>query len=149
MKLRLSDFDLHPLALPEAHGRKDKSGNLIAQHAHPDTDDPPAEDITTEIGNDGTDESDAYHGCNCCVKRVSCTTQASHVDDLADLENDNKDYDMHNLDSNCHNVVFRKKQMVETAGTKIVDRNQTDSDDSTDETTGAAVFFGKIRIAGT
>ena len=71
------------------------------------------------------------------------------VDDLADLENDNKDYDMHNLDSNCHNVVFREKQMVETAGTKIVDRNQTDSDDSTDETTGAAVFFGKIRIAGT
>ena len=54
-----------------------------------------------------------------------------------------------NMDSNCHNVVFREKQMVETAGTKIVDRNQTDSDDSTDETTGAAVFFSKIRIAGT
>ena len=57
--------------------------------------------------------------------------------------------DRHNLDSNCHNVVFREKQMVETAGTKIVDRNQTDGDDSTDETTGAAVFFSKIRIPGT
>ena len=56
---------------------------------------------------------------------------------------------MHNLDSNRHNMVFRKKQMVKTAGTKIVDRNQTDGDDSTDETTGAAVFFSKIRITGT
>ena len=42
-----------------------------------------------------------------------------------------------------------KKQMVKTAGTKIVDRNQTDGDDSTDETTGAAVFFSKVRITGT
>ena len=31
------------------------------------------------------------HGCNGCVKRGSCTTQASHVDDLTDLENDNKE----------------------------------------------------------
>lgn len=56
---------------------------------------------------------------------------------------------MHNLDSNFYNVVFDKKQMVETAGTKIVDCNQTDSDDSTDETAGSSVFFCKIRITGT
>ena len=106
---------------------------------------PPAEGISAEVGNDGADKSNADHGCNRSVECITCTAEASHIDDLTDLENDNKDYDMHNLDSNCHNVVFREKQMVETAGTKIVDCNQTDSDDSTDETAGSSVFFGKIQ----
>ena len=75
--------------------------------------------------------------------------EASHIDDLTDLENDNKDYDMHNLTPIATMWSSVKKQMVETTGTKIVDRNQTDSDDSTDETAGLSVFFGKIRIAGT
>ena len=56
---------------------------------------------------------------------------------------------MHNPDSNCDNVVFCEEEAIETSCAEIINRNKADRDTGTDQTTGSAVFLGKIRILGT
>ena len=66
----------------------------MPQHAEPDSDDAKPQRVTAEIRNDRTNKCNADHRCNCRIKRISRTAQASHVNNLTDLENDDEDNDM-------------------------------------------------------
>lgn len=145
----MSDFDLHPFSLFKAHSCEDETGNLITKNAHPDSDDAKAQCITKEIRDSGTDDGDTDGGCNGSVESITCTPQAAHVDDLTDLEDHDKDDDMHDLYTDGHNMLFGKEQVIQATGTKIIDADQTYGNHGAYETAGTPVFLGKLRITGT
>ena len=55
------NFNVDPITLFEASTCTEVAGYLVCQDAHPDTDDSPVEDITTYIGEDGTNNGNAEH----------------------------------------------------------------------------------------
>ena len=103
-------FNLHPLSLFEAHGCKNKPWNLIAEDAHPDSDDAEAKRIPQEVGNDGTDDGDADGRGNRGVQSITGTPQAAHVNNLGNLENDDKDNHVHDVDANLDNLFVLKEK---------------------------------------
>ena len=140
------NLNFHPFSLFESDRRKDKPRHLIRQHTEPDSDDAKPQRVTAQIRNDRTNKCNADHGCNCRIERISRTAQASHVNNLTDLENDDEDNDMDDADTDFNDMLFFEKQAVQPSSAEKINGNEAYCDARADQTARSAVLLRKIRL---
>ncbi len=127
----------------ESDGSEKVSSYLVAQNTQPDSHDSHAEGVAEEVGDSSADNGYANHGSDGCVEGISGAAQASHVDNLTNLEDYNEDDHAHNLYADFDNMLLAEEQTEQAACAEIVNYYQQCGNGEANHPAGASVFLGE------